>query len=156
MIQAWRIVHEDYLSTAFDGEGARIAGGRWNSEGTRVVYTAGTLSLALLEMIVHLEIKKALHYFKAIPISFAKEMAGQCDTKTLPPTWSGLPVGFATKALGDDWARQQSTAVLSVPSAVVPNEINYLLNPLHPDFSSIVIQEPIQLPIDPRFVEKLK
>ena len=56
MAQAWRIVHQDFVASAFDGEGARSTGGRWNSEGTPLVYTAGTLSLALLEIIVHLEI----------------------------------------------------------------------------------------------------
>lgn len=156
MIQAWRIVHQNYANAAFDGEGARITGGRWNSEGIPVVYTAGTLSLALLEIIVHLEIKDALKYFKAIPISFNNALMQNVSTDSLPLTWNCTPPSFSTKSIGDEWARQADAAVLCVPSAVVPNELNYLLNPLHPNFSKIKIGETIDLPADPRILEKLK
>jgi len=156
MAQAWRIVHQDYAAAAFDGEGARITGGRWNSEGTPVVYTAATLSLALLEIIVHLEIKKALQYFKAIPITFSDTLAKSIPTNTLPLTWNSTPPSFMTKAIGDEWIRQSASAILRVPSSVVPNELNILLNPHHPDFKKIKIGDVIDLPADPRIFEKLK
>lgn len=156
MEQAWRIVHQDYAATAFDGEGARITGGRWNSEGIPVVYTAGTLSLALLEIIVHLEIKSALQYFKAIPITFNDTLIETVPGNALPLTWNSTPPSFHTKAIGYEWIRQSASAVLCVPSAVVPNEKNYLLNPQHPDFTKIKIGEQIDLPADPRILEKLK
>ncbi len=155
MIQAWRIVHEDYLATAFDGKGARIAGGRWNSEGVPVVCTAGSLSLALLEIIVHLEIKKALQHFKAIPVSLSEKQTEHV-TVNLPTSWSALPPEFTTQVIGNLWVKRNALPVLSVPSAVVPNETNYLLNPQHSEFSSIAIGQPINLPVDPRMVEKLK
>ncbi len=156
MIQAWRIAHQDYADAAFDGEGARLTGGRWNSEGVPMVYTAGTLSLALLEIIVHLEIKDALKYFKAIPVKFSESMAQTVPTKSLPLTWNSTPPAFTTKTIGDEWIKQASSPVLRVPSAVVPNELNCLLNPGHPDFSKIKIGQPIDLPADPRILEKLK
>ena len=152
----WRLVHEDYAATAFDGEGARITGGRWNSEGIPMVYTAGTLSLALLEIIVHLEIKHTLKYFKAIPITFNESLVESVPMGSLPLTWDSTPPSFITKTIGDKWIRQSASAVLCVPSAVVPNEKNYLLNPRHPDFKKIKIGEPIDLPADPRILEKLK
>lgn len=153
---AWRIVHQDYAAAAFNGEGARIAGGRWNSEGVPMVYTAGTLSLALLEIIVHLEIKEALQYFKAIPITFSEGLIETVPPEALPLTWNSTPSSFMTKAIGDEWVRQSVSAVLCVPSAVVPNEQNVLLNPQHPDFPKIKIGETIDLPADPRILEKLK
>jgi RES domain-containing protein len=156
MIRAWRIAHEDYAGTAFDGEGARITGGRWNSEGTPVVYTAGTLSLALLEIIVHLEIKATLKYFKAIPITFDEAMVETVPTKMLPLTWISTPPLFHTKAIGDTWCHRATSTALCVPSAVVPHEKNYLLNPRHPDFTTITVGEMIDLPVDPRILETLK
>ena len=156
MAQAWRIVHQDFAASAFEGEGARITGGRWNSEGIPMVYTAGTLSLALLEIIVHLEIKEALKYFKAIPITFNDALVASVPPNALPLTWNSTPPPFMTKIVGDEWIRQSASAILSVPSAVVPNELNFLLNPHHPDFEKIQIGEVIDLPADPRIFEKLK
>jgi RES domain-containing protein len=151
MIQAWRIVHEDYLSCAFDGEGARQTGGRWNSEGVRAVYTAGSLSLALLETLVRLEIRETLNYFKAVPVSFDESGVLTVAGSELPGHWNRTPPGFTTKAIGDRWIRDELFPVLCVPSAVVPQEKNYLLNPQHPDFGNITIGPPIALPVDPRF-----
>jgi RES domain-containing protein len=156
MIQAWRIAHQDYADIAFDGEGARITGGRWNSEGVPVVYTAGTLSLALLEIIVHLEIKEALKYFKAIPIKFSDSLVESVPLDALPLTWNNTPPPFMTKIIGDEWVRQSTSVILRVPSAVVPNELNFLLNPNHPDFKKIEIGDVIDLPADPRILGKLK
>ncbi len=156
MIQAWRIVHEDYLDVAFNGEGARIAGGRWNSDGVRMVYTASTLSLALLEIIVHLEIKKTLKYFKAIPITFDAKLVQTIPIDSLPFLWNASPPSFTTKAIGDLWIKENGSAILGVPSVVVPNESNWLLNPQHPDFSKIILGKYIDLPVDPRVFEKLK
>lgn len=155
MIQAWRIVHEDYLSTAFTGEGARRTGGRWNSEGVAMIYTAGSLSLALLEVIVHLEIKNTLRYFKAIPVRFNSDQVEIISTDRLPFSWIAHPPCFTTKQIGDDWIQTGRSAGLCVPSVVVPNESNYLFNPQHPDFSTLIIGTPIDLPIDPRVFSKL-
>ena len=155
-MRVWRIVHEDYATTAFDGEGARITGGRWNSEGIPMVYTAGTLSLTLLEIVVHLEIKNALKHFKAIPVTFNESLVESVPMDALPLTWNSTPPSFITKTIGDKWIHQSTSAVLCVPSAVVPTEKNYLLNPLHPDFKKIKFGEQVDLPTDPRILEKLK
>ncbi len=156
MIQSWRIVHTDYMASAFDGEGARLTGARWNSEGIPVVYTAGSLSLALLEMIVHLEMKKLLNYFKVIPIQFSSSLVQTIPLEKLSPFWNATPPLYSSQHMGDQWVRENRSAVLCVPSAVVPSEINYILNPQHPEFSNISIGEPIDLPVDPRIVSRLK
>ena len=156
MIQSWRIVHEDFLDVAFSGEGARLAGGRWNSEGVSVVYTAATLSLALLEIIVHLEIKSVLNFFKVIPITFEEQWIQTIPRDELPLLWHATPPCFATKAIGNVWSKEAPFPILRVPSAVVPQEFNYLMNPNHPDFSALQIGIPIDLPLDPRIATKLK
>lgn len=156
MVQAWRIVHEKYAHSAFDGEGARLTGGRWNTEGTAMVYTAGALSLALLEIIVHLEFAETLKFFKAIPIRFEESTAQSIDPADLPANWTQSPPLWITQARGNYWIKTNSSAILRVPSVVVPFESNYLLNPRHPDFKTIVIGKAIDLPVDPRMMAKLQ
>ena len=155
MPQAWRLVHRKYVHSAFSGEGARLAGGRWNSEGQSVVYTAGSLSLALLEIIVHLEFKEALKFYKAIPVGIPESLLQTIDPDKLPDSWSASPPQSCTQFIGNCWMEQHASAVLKVPSAIVPNESNYLLNPAHPEFDRIKIGSPIDLPVDPRVFDKL-
>jgi RES domain-containing protein len=153
---AWRLVHSNYLGSAFSGEGARLAGGRWNSEGFPVVYTAGSLSLAILEIIVHLEFKEALKLYKAIPVTLPESALEIIDPATLPPDWNDPIPHPSTQLTGNHWIRGQSSPALRVPSAIVPIESIILLNPAHPDFQSLEIGDPIHLPLDPRVLDKLK
>ncbi|VGO20090.1 RES family NAD+ phosphorylase [Pontiella sulfatireligans] len=155
MPTAWRLVHKKYMHSAFSGQGARLAGGRWNAEGHAVVYTAGSLSLALLEIIVHLEFKEALKLYKAIPVDIPDSLLQSIDPAKLPDGWSASPPQPCTQFIGNCWMERLSTVALRVPSAIVPNESNYLLNPAHPEFSQIKVGEPIDLPVDPRVLERL-
>ena len=156
MPQAWRLVHKNYMTRAFSGEGARIAGGRWNPEGFPVVYTAGSLSLALLEIIVHLEFKEALKQYKAIPVSIPEASFQRVDASKLSNDWNRAVPHPSTLHIGSRWVREQASAVLEVPSAIVPIESNFLLNPAHPEFGEIEVGSPIDLPIDSRVFNKLK
>lgn len=156
MLTAWRLVHQNYLSSAFNGEGARLAGGRWNSEGFPVVYTAGSLSLALLEIIVHLEFKETLQLYKAIPISIPKSAMEVIDPAALPADWSKSIPHPSTLLTGNQWIRSQSSIALQVPSAIVPVESNFLINPAHPKFQTLEIGKPMDLPLNPRVLDKLK
>ncbi len=155
MPQAWRLVHHKYVHSAFSGEGARLAGGRWNSEGNAVVYTAGSLSLALLEIIVHLEFKEALKLYKAIPVEIPEALLQSIDPSKLLDGWSASPPQSSTQFIGNCWAEGLASAALKVPSAIIPNEFNYLLNPAHPGFERIKRGAPIDLPVDPRVFDKL-
>ena len=155
MPQVWRLVHKNYIHSAFSGEGARLAGGRWNAEGYAVVYTAGSLSLALLEIIVHLEFKEALKHYKAIPVDISDRLVQSVEFGKLPDGWNASPPESCTQFIGNCWVEQQASVVLKVPSAIIPNESNYLLNPALPEFSRIKIGAPIDLPVDPRVFDML-
>lgn len=132
-------MQERHAASAFDGEGARSYGGRWNQRGTAMVYTAGSLALAALEMLVHLERAALLRRYVCFPLDFDAALCRRLASEELPADWRENPAPNATRDLGSAWARALDTAVLEVPSAVVLQENNYLLNPQHRDFSQITI-----------------
>jgi RES domain-containing protein len=146
---AWRLTKTRYLPTAWNGEGARRTGGRWNSVGTAVVYASGTLSLALVETLVHLP-SGILAAYSAQRADFDDSLVTILEDAALPPDWRSDPPPAAARAIGDAWAVAGRSAVLRVPSVVVPMEFNYLLNPRHPDFARVTIEPPMPLVFDPR------
>jgi RES domain-containing protein len=147
-MRAWRIVKETHAATAFDGKGARLYGGRWNSAGIRLIYTSGTKALAALESLLHLN-PPVIFKYHAIPIEFDKALVEKLAPATLPADWTDEPPPPSTKAVGDAWVKKARSAVLDVPSVIVPGEANYLLNPAHPDFKKIVIGNPEPFSFDP-------
>ena len=149
MPTAWRLTKTRYLATAWDGEGARRTGGRWNSVGTAVVYTSRTLSLALVETLVHLP-SGVLPAYSAQPVEFDETMLAVLAVSELPVDWRADPPPPSTRAVGDEWVRSKGSAVLRVPSVVVSLESNYVFNPRHPDFSRVTIRPPLPFPFDPR------
>ena len=133
---------------AFSGEGARLYGGRWNSRGVPVAYAAGSRSLALLEVLVHLGVPRLLRQYLLIPVTFARD-----DVETLgdlPEDWRAHPAPRSTQQAGDAWARNAISPLLQVPSVILPTEPNYLVNPHHPDFSALEIGVPEVLDVDER------
>ena len=151
MTRAWRIVREDHRSAAFDGEGAWLFGGRWNSRGTRIVYTSITLSLAALETLVHLNPPVAFKYV-AIPIEFDEALVETVAAMDLPADWNEEPPPPSTAEIGDRWVRDSRSAVLKLPSVIISAELNYLLNPGHSDFKRIRIGKPMPFSFDPRLI----
>lgn len=149
MPKAWRIVKEKHAATAFSGEGAAIAGGRWNSRGVRVVYASSTLALAALETLVHLNPPVWFKYV-AFPIEFPDALV--TSPRSLPADWTLEPPGPSSKAVGDAWVHASQSAVLAVPAAIIPSETNYLLNPMHPDFRRISIGKSQPFAFDPRLL----
>lgn len=149
-LTAWRIVKAKYAATAFDGEAARRFGGRWNSKGTAMVYTAGSQALAVLEVLVHLEDSDLLKHYRLIPVTFHEAMVKVLDVKALPANWKRRPTPARVRAIGDAWVAAGESVVVRVPSVVVPGEGNYLLNPLHRDFAKLVIGKPQPYRFDPR------
>lgn len=137
----WRLLTARLADSAFTGEGARLYGGRWNRKGVPMVYTAGSQSLATLEMLVQDEPLRARYVM--IPVTLPKNLKIERVTEgELPADWQDLAAREDTQAIGTAWVKRKSSAVLAVPSAVIPAEHNYLLNPLHPSFSKIEIGEP--------------
>jgi RES domain-containing protein len=153
IITAWRITKSKYIDKAFTGEGAEESGGRWNSEGTRVVYASSSISLAILEILVNLQDAKILSTYEVIPFHFDQRFMKAIEVKALPRDWASLPSSLSAKSIGDDWVQSSDSLILEVPSAVVPIENNYLINPGHPDFDQITFGEPIPLPFDERLID---
>jgi RES domain-containing protein len=153
MIKAWRITKTKHAATAFTGGGAKTYGGRWNSAGTAVVYAAGSTSLAILEMLVHLQAQELMRRYAIFEVSFDEALMTSVDPATLPKSWRRFPSPASVQQLGDDWVAEAASAVLRLPSVIVPSEWNYLLNPAHPDFAKITIGPKQQIKFDPRLVK---
>ncbi|SRR5712692_2865959 len=151
---AWRITKRKHARNAFSGEGAREFGGRWNNPGTVIVYTAQSQSLAVLEMLVHLESPELLEKYVLLEVEIDGALVTDVERSQLPRNWRTDPPPAQVRAIGDEWVRAGSSAVLRVPSALVPGENNFLLNPNHPDFTRLRIGKPLSLHFDPRLVKK--
>ena len=147
----WRITTRRFVDTAFSGEGAWLFGGRWNRPGQSLVYTAESRSLALLEMLVQDDPLRA-HYVLIpayLPDTVSRE---DLEVSSLPAGWRNQEERAHLQALGTNWLRELRSCVLAVPSAVVPAELNFLINPLHPDFAAITFGEPEPLETDLRLI----
>jgi RES domain-containing protein len=150
-LTAWRLVKAKHASTAFDGEGARRYGGRWNLRGTAVVYLGGSLSLAALEIFVHLTAEDARLAFSAIQVDIPDGVSiGTLEPQQLPENWREEPPPDACKALGTTWAKAGKTTLLRVPSVIVPSEYNFLLNPAHRGARRLKIHSPQPFGFDDR------
>jgi len=149
---AWRIVKARHAANAFDGEGARLEGGRWNAPGSPMVYTAGSAALAALEMLVHLGRGATLPAYVLIACSFDDTLVSRLDRSRLPAHWRSYPAPPELQLLGGKWLKRGTSPVLEVPSAVIPNEPNYMLNPRHRDFASITLSPPEPFEFDLRLL----
>jgi RES domain-containing protein len=149
-VTAWRITKRKHAKTAFSGGGARKYGGRWNSPGVPLVYTAQNQALAVLEMLVHLENTELLAKYVLIGVEIAESFIHELDRSRLPRNWRDDPAPESLGAIGDEWARSHASAALRVPSTLVPSEDNLLLNPLHPDFAHLEIRKPVSFRFDLR------
>jgi len=149
----WRLTTKPDRDAAFDGKGALAYGGRWNRKGTRVVYTAETLALAVLEQLVHVlpaQMKNPFYYFEVeIPDDSIEVMS----LAALPPDWNALPAPMALADIGSNWATSCRSLALRVPSAVLPKAGNVVLNREHPAWSRIKIGAPEQYWFDGRLLK---
>lgn len=150
IVSAWRITKRKHARNAFSGEGAREFGGRWNNAGTAIVYTAQSQSLAALEMLVHLDSSELLAKYVLIGVEFDQALVRPIDLTTLPMRWRSDPPLLEVRAVGDEWIQAGSSPVLQVPSALVPGESNFLLNPAHVDFPKLRFGKPLDFYFDPR------
>ncbi len=154
VITAFRICKTKNVAAALDGEGAWRYGGRWNSRGTRVIYLAGSLALAALEMLVHLQDEKLLAEYSYLDAQFdSKLIMTVSDFRPLPKDWHLSPAPLSIQQWGDAWAATESSAVLQVPTSIIPLENNYLLNPHHPDFKKIAFGKPRKFVFDGRLLK---
>jgi RES domain-containing protein len=148
-VRVWRIASATH--TAFDGEGARRFGSRWTPRGVRAVFTSATLSLAALERFVNtdpdLEPDELVAMAVDIESNVAIETVAVAD---LPADWRTYPAPSMLAEIGERWLRASKSVVLSVPSAVIPSERNFILNPAHEDFARLTIHSAEPFRFDPR------
>ena len=132
-MKVWRLCRRPFAR--LDGEGARLYGGRWNSPGQPVIYTSINLSLAILEVLVHLEVD-----YVDLPDDYVSVSLDIPDDLELSRI--NIPAGLFphledTRDIGDSWLHQRESVGLYIPSLICPDESNLLLNPGHPDFRRI-------------------
>jgi len=154
MPSAWRIVRAASVRSAFTGEGARVYGGRWNSRGTAVIYVGEHESLAALELLVHLTPLSPIDRYLSFRIEWEDKLTEHFPVKNLPPHWNAEPPTFQTMQIGDEWIRAGKSVALAVPSVLSTSEMNFLLNPKHPDFKRIKSSEPIEYRFDSRLLNR--
>ena len=139
-MRAWRLCRAAYAKDGLSGDGGLYASGRWHLRGQRVVYTAATLSLAALEFLVRVNRAFAPTDLVAVEI----DVPDAAEIEHVPPSklasgWDAYPAPAFTQQLGTRWLASGRTAVLQVPSAVIPRESNFLLNPAHPRYARVRI-----------------
>lgn len=141
MIRVFRIIKKRYASDAFSGRGGLSQGGRWHRPGSLVVYTASSEPLAALETLVHVEPSELPNDLVIIPAEIPDDLKiVKIGLARLPKAWNSYPAPGILQDIGDDWLSKKQSAVLCVPSAIITTVNNYLLNPLHEDFSKINIK----------------
>ncbi|NRD74084.1 RES family NAD+ phosphorylase [Shewanella sp. VB17] len=138
MITGYRIVKKKWAANAFDGEGARLYGGRWNSRGQSCVYLAGSESLAILEVLVHLDNAQQIEHYALFSVTLDEQDVLRLQQQSLPGNWQEDPAPSDTADLGDEWLASQSSLALCVPSSIVARENNYVLNVTHPHFATVL------------------
>jgi RES domain-containing protein len=138
VIDVWRLVRRKYClspQAAFDGSGAAIAGGRWNRKGTRVAYASWTRSLSVLEILATIDRRDAPSDYV-----FARARLEESDVTALhalPSDWRSPARSLATIEIGENFVRASVALALAIPSVIVPQESNYIINPRHIRFSAL-------------------
>jgi RES domain-containing protein len=150
-MQVWRITKSQYVKTAFSGLGAVLEGGRWNHTGHKMVYTSSTLSLATLELHVHLEPFLIPDNLRAVAAAIPDTVSiEEVAVESLPDDWRNFPGPTSLKDFGTQWLQELRSFALIVPSAVNPEEKNILLNPLHPESARLAVTRSQDFGLDPR------
>lgn len=158
-MKVFRVEREKYLKTTLEGIGAALTEGyRWNSLNTYLVYTAESRALTTLEVFVHLDLSEDLpldrHY---VEINIPDDIAIQeLKSDDLPDGWDSKPPILETQFIGDDFVKEKATAVLKVPSCIVKQEFNYLINPNHADAERIRVKSTTPLQFDSRLQQQME
>lgn len=142
----WRLSKAVHAKNALDGEGAKLAGGRWNRRGRRAVYLSEHLSTAVLELLVHIDLTM-------MPRLVAIRAEIPSGVKIYEPALADLPPD-STRAFADKWFASRATALMRVPSVIVPEEFNYVLNPDHADAGRLSVHAPEPFTFDPRLQKR--
>jgi RES domain-containing protein len=155
-MRLFRIARTGFIQD-LSGAGSRMYGGRWNRKGTALLYTSETRALAALEYLVHVPLALAPPDLSLLPIDVPDEIQVKAlEAASLPPGWKAYPPPQSLAALGTRWAQSGETLLLRVPSVVVDDEFNYLVNPFHPQFKRLRPHPPKRFTLDPRLLGQRK
>ena len=158
--KVWRIGVDTpaYVAEDLSGKGAEITGGRWNAMGAPVVYASSSRALACLETLAHLNARGLPYNRYLVEIEIADDVwaaAARVETtRNLPVGWDAEPPGRVSLDYGMDWLRSRSSAILVLPSVIVPEESNVLINPVHPDCGRISARKVRRWLYDPRLLKR--
>ncbi|MBS0663525.1 MAG: RES domain-containing protein [Verrucomicrobia bacterium] len=154
LLRVWRICAVEHAGAAFSGEGARRYGGRWTTPGLPAVYASESRALATLEVLAHVDDRRRLadRAWVCLEATLPAELVEK--PARVPDSWRRYPQTQETQAFGTAWLRSARTVALRVPSALVPGEFNYLLNPAHPQFAKVRISPPEPFSLDPRLAAR--
>ncbi len=156
-VRIFRIVHRKYAGTPYSGKGGLYAAGRWSSRGRLVSYAADSLALATLELLARLGSLARLREMVYIPADLSEEAVTGTSRAQLPPGWDRHPPGSISQVLGNRWLGANRSVALRVPSVLLPEGHNYVLNPTHPDVGeALTSHEARPLDLDPRILERLR
>jgi RES domain-containing protein len=153
-VRLWRIAVEapSYAANDLTGAGAKITGGRWNSVGTPLVYSATNIALAVIETVLYIRGGGLPFNRFLVGIDVPDDVwAARVVLDPLPGGWDAVPSGLASRNAGDAWAASTRSALLLVPSVSVPDEHNVLINPMHSETGSITATTTKRWIYDPRF-----
>lgn len=153
MIRAWRIATDTPGYTADDltGAGAKISGGRWNRPGSALLYCASNISLAVLETFIHLGAGGLPLNRYLVELAIPDDVWDRAIVLHAPPVgWDAIPTGKVSLDEGDRWLKANRSALLIVPSVIVQEEWNVLVNPMHADAAAIAARKVRKWTYDPR------
>lgn len=153
-MRVWRLSRFRDPAATFGGEGARRFAGRWHPAGVPVVYTSSSLALAALEALAHAEIAHLKTVRYAFAVDVPEGLIEEPALPALPADWNHPGKSDHARAFGRDWALSRRSLALAVPSVVVPQERNLLLNPAHPAFVRLALGGPIPFSFDGRLVKR--
>lgn len=156
-MQLYRLARRPFVQGpggAFSGEGAYLAGSRWNTPGRRMAFAARSESLATLEYLVHATSQAYFDDTVLVIAELDERYVTTFEQAALPKGWRSFPPGAQTQRIGDRWLASGASVALQVPSAVVPREQNVLVNPQHRDFGRLKLLAIEEWGIDPRLERK--
>lgn len=152
-MRVFRLMRKKY-GIELSGKGAAISGNRWNSKGTELIYCADSRALAMAEVAVHLSLSILPKDYMMVEIDIPSSVSFAYLTNAeLLEGWNSFPHLLDTQKIGDDFVSARKNCVLKVPSAVVPGDFNFLINPHHSEFASISIKAQEDFPFDLRLFQ---
>ncbi len=154
-LRIYRVVHRKYAHEPYSGKGGLFAAGRWHRRGRLVAYASESLALATLEQLGRANTLERLKQLVYVPAVLDASAVVALREHELPEGWDRRPPDAASQAYGEEWLTRATSVALRVPSVILPEGYNYVINPAHPDFEeAIQIGEAHPLQLDPRIAER--